>query len=101
MEDHRGRGSGKGSTMTLGQKLERAWQASVTTSLGDLFWYGLLACAVWLFFDVAFRKAFQQRRISRRKPMPRQIGREIVHSLRSIAVFGLVTGLVTCAALSG
>src|SRR3954466_13423757 len=41
---------------------QRLWIKQLTSDstipLGDLFWYGLLACAVWLFFSVLFRKPF-------------------------------------------
>jgi lathosterol oxidase len=87
--------------MTVEEKLERALRALFGSSLGDLFWYGLLAGGVWLFFFVAFRTALRHRRVSRRDPTRRQVAREVLHSLRSIAVFGLVTGAVVFAAFSG
>lgn len=87
--------------MTGEAKLEQAVKAFVGASLGDLLWYGLLACGVWLFFYVAFRTAWKHRRISQKDPARWQIMREIVHSLRSIAIFGLVTGAVVYAANSG
>src|SRR3954453_6299680 len=87
--------------MTVGQKLQRALRAFLASSLADLFWYGLMACSVWLFFYVAFRTAFRHRRVSRQEPTRQQVGREILHSLRSLAVFGLVGGVIACSALSG
>jgi sterol desaturase/sphingolipid hydroxylase (fatty acid hydroxylase superfamily) len=50
---------------------------------------------------VAFRKALHHRRISDRRIGSRQVGREILQSLRSIAIFGVVTGAVVYAGLCG
>lgn len=87
--------------MSVNEKLGRSLQALWSSSLGDLGWYGLLACGVWLFFHVAFREKFRHRRVSRNDPTAGQMAREIVRSLRSIAIFGLVTGAVVYAAYSG
>src|SRR5262245_1615726 len=80
----------EGSGMAVEKKLEQALRAFLGSTIADLFWYALMACAVWLFFYVAFRTAFRQRRVSRQDPTRRQVGREIIHSLRSVVVFGLV-----------
>jgi sterol desaturase/sphingolipid hydroxylase (fatty acid hydroxylase superfamily) len=82
-------------------KLERAAQACLAHAAGDLAWYALLAGSVWLVFRVAFRAALRHRRVSRREPTGGQVRREVLHSLRSIALFGLVTGAVVFAAASG
>lgn len=87
--------------MTFHDKLMRSLQALLGTSLGDLFWYALMACAVWVFFYVAFRARFRHRRISPQDPAAGQVAREIAHSLRSIAIFGVVSGFVVFAAYSG
>jgi sterol desaturase/sphingolipid hydroxylase (fatty acid hydroxylase superfamily) len=87
--------------MTAHEKLERSLHALLGASLGELLWYGALACGAWLFFYVLFRAAFRHRRVSRGDPTGRQVAREIAHSLRSIAIFGLVTGAVVYAAYSG
>jgi len=87
--------------MTVHEKLSRSLRALLASSLGDLSLYALLALGVWLFFYVVFRKNFLHRRISQRDPAPGQVTREMVHSLRSIAVFGLVTGAVVYAGYSG
>jgi sterol desaturase/sphingolipid hydroxylase (fatty acid hydroxylase superfamily) len=87
--------------MTVHEKLAESLRALIGSSLGDLFWYGLLAFGVWLFFYVVFRAQFRHRRVSRDDPTTRQMAREMVHSLRSIAIFGLVTGIVVYAAYSG
>lgn len=87
--------------MSVHDKLYHSLQALLGTSLADLFWYGVSACAVWLFFYVLFRARFRHRRVSRDDPTARQVAREIAHSLRSIAIFGLVAGIVVYAAYSG
>lgn len=87
--------------MALEEKLTRAWQALLGASLGDLFWYGLMACGVWLFYFVLFPRRYRHRRIAAHVPSGRQVAREIAQSLRSIAIFGLVAGVVVFAAYSG
>jgi sterol desaturase/sphingolipid hydroxylase (fatty acid hydroxylase superfamily) len=87
--------------MSVGQKLERSLRAMLDVSLADLGWYALTAAAVWLFFYVVFPVRFRHRRISNRGPVERQIRREMLHSLRSTAIFGVVAGVVVYAALSG
>jgi sterol desaturase/sphingolipid hydroxylase (fatty acid hydroxylase superfamily) len=87
--------------MSTTNKLARAAQAFLGHVTGDLVWYALLAGATWLVFYVVFRAALRHRRVSRQDPTGRQVGREVLHSLRSIAIFGLVTGAVVFAATSG
>lgn len=87
--------------MTVDEKLTRSLLILLGSSISDLFWYGLLACGVWLFFYVTFRRQFRRRRVARHEPQPGQVRREVLHSLRSIAIFGLVTGVVVYAAYSG
>jgi sterol desaturase/sphingolipid hydroxylase (fatty acid hydroxylase superfamily) len=87
--------------MTFEQRLVRALGGALGFSLSELFWYVLLAGALWLFFYVVFRAAFRHRRISRREPTARQVGREVLHSLRSLAIFGGVTGGVVYAVTLG
>lgn len=82
-------------------RLRGPFQASLMSALGELFWYILLASAVWLFFYVVFRTALRPRRILRRDPTARQIYREVFHSVRSIAIFGLVTYFVVVIARAG
>lgn len=82
--------------------LRSPFQASLASTLSELFWYLVMAFSVWLFFYVAFRAAFHHRRILHRDPTRRQICREIAHSFRSIAIFGLVTlGVVIVDRLGG
>jgi lathosterol oxidase len=76
-------------------------RAAAGYALGELLWYALAAGAVWLLFYVALRAAMRRRRVSPGEPTARQVGREVAHSLRSIAVFGLVSLGVFLAARAG
>ena len=87
--------------MDLNAHLHTPLQASLRSTLIELFWYALMASAVWLLFYVAFRAAFRHRRVSRGDPTARQVGREIAHSLRSITIFGLATLAMVGAARLG
>ncbi len=87
--------------MTVYEKLTLSLRAFIGTLLGDLFGYALLAGGVWLMFYVVFQTQLRHRRISNRTAQDGQVAREIAHSLRSIAIFGLVTCLVVYAAYSG
>lgn len=87
--------------MTVDEKLGYSFRALVGSSLGDLLGYALLAGCVWLFFYAIFKNRFVHRRVSSHWPRRGQVRREIVQSLRSIAVFGLVTGAVVYAGYSG
>lgn len=87
--------------MNVKEKLIQSLLVIVGSSIGDLLWYALLASGVWLFFYVSFQSQFRHRRISSQGPVAGQIRRELFHSLRSIAIFGLVTGVVVFVAYSG
>ena len=87
--------------MTLAQQLERAWRASVGTVVTETFWYFVLACSVWLAFSIIFRRAMRSRKISTKDATAWQMLRELLHSVRSIAIFGLVTALIVLAAING
>jgi Delta7-sterol 5-desaturase len=87
--------------MGFSEKLAHSFRAAVSSSLGELFWYGLMACGTWLLFYVLCRSAMRHRRIARHDPTAAQVWREIKHSLRSIAIFGLVAAGIVYAALSG
>jgi len=87
--------------MSILEKLSWAVQAGLGHAVGDLVWYVLLAGAAWLVFYVVFRQALRRRRISPRESSGGQVQREVRRSLGSIAVFGLVTGVVVYAATSG
>lgn len=87
--------------MTTWERLEKAALATPGMSLGDAMWYGIMAGTAWLFFHVLFRKALRHRRIADRDPVAKQMGREILHSLRSLAIFGAVGGVIYFLAMSG
>ncbi len=87
--------------MSLSEKLQAAAGASVGFSLYQLFWYVVFALTAWGFFHVLFRRWFRGRRIGRDDPTLRQGVRETLYSVRSIAIFGLVTGGIVYAILSG
>ena len=77
--------------MPLERLLYRSWQGALGTSLSELFWYAILAAAVSLAFYGVFRRRMSARRIGRHSPTLSQVGREMLHSLRSIAIFGVVS----------
>ena len=87
--------------MTTGEGLERALRAIPSLTLSDAFWYALMAGSTYLFFHVTYCERLRHRRISERPVGHRQIPREILHSLRSMAIFGLMGGFVRFATLSG
>jgi sterol desaturase/sphingolipid hydroxylase (fatty acid hydroxylase superfamily) len=87
--------------MGVFEQLYLSFQAALGSTLGKLFWYGLLASATWLGFYVLFRSRLRQRRVAPRDPVAGQVRREILHSVRSIAIFGLVTAAVLFAAALG
>jgi lathosterol oxidase len=74
------------------EKLSRLIKDIVGVSIGEGFWYLTMAGALWIVFYVVFRTALSHRRVAKRDPTRGQIVREILHSLRSIAIFGLVWG---------
>jgi lathosterol oxidase len=79
----------------------RAAKGAIASSVSELVWYTLAAATVYLFFYVLFRTRLRHRRASPHDPRAGQIRREVAHSLRSIAVFGVVTLLVLLAARAG
>lgn len=83
--------------MDLRARIATSFREGCQFSLGELIWYAMLACGMWLFFYVVFRRVFRRHRISQREPTLGQMTREALHSLRSIAIYGLVTtGVVYC-----
>lgn len=70
-------------------------------AFGDLLGYVLAAGVAWLLFYVLFKAQFRRRRIAQREPTAYQISREILYSLRTLAIFGLVTGAIIYAAYLG
>lgn len=87
--------------MTTSEKLLKALKAIPGMSVGDAMRYAILAGTAHLFFHVVFKTAMRHRRISDRQANARQIGREILHSVRSLAIFGVVGGMIYFAAMNG
>jgi lathosterol oxidase len=83
---------------------ERIWmsvQAAIGDALKDTVSYCVAAGLLWLTFDVLFRRSLARRKVIERVALSRQMKTEFGRSLRSIGVFGLVTGAVVFAALGG
>jgi sterol desaturase/sphingolipid hydroxylase (fatty acid hydroxylase superfamily) len=81
--------------------LEKLWRSLAdipAISIGQAFWYLMFASATWLFFHVLFRGLLARRKIRRGRPTWRQLGWEVLYSLRSLVVFGMVGGFIAFAA---
>lgn len=87
--------------MTLQERIVTAVAVAGAEVATDFVWYAVGAGVLWLVFYVVFRKALGGRKVVPRAPTRGQIGLETARSLRSIAVFGLVSTLVVFAALGG
>src|SRR5262249_9122920 len=87
--------------MSIDERLMHALRASWRFAAGDLFWYALFAGGVYLAFYVLFRRMMRTRKIVPRLPERRQMAREVLLSLRSMAIFGLTGGVVVFLALCG
>jgi hypothetical protein len=87
--------------MTISEKLIRAIKAIPGMSVGDAMWYAIVAGTAYLFFHVLFRQALRHRRISHEHDGLRQISREILLSVQSLAIFGVVGGMIYFAAMCG
>jgi sterol desaturase/sphingolipid hydroxylase (fatty acid hydroxylase superfamily) len=83
---------------------DRVWKAALGgggVALNDLLWYAGAAGVLWLAFHVLLRRRMERRRILTRVADGPQVRREVIASLRSIVVFGIVAALVVFAALGG
>lgn len=87
--------------MTVQEKLSYALKAAGGTSLSDGFWYAICAGALWLAFYVVLRRWLLRRKIVPRFPAWRDIGWEVLFSIRSVMVFGFVSGGVVYCGFSG
>lgn len=87
--------------MPLTDRLSIATRAVPRLSLADATWYAALAGATWVILYVFLRESWRHRKIVPRYPSRKQIGWEILFSLRSALVFGLVGGFVVFAGYSG
>lgn len=87
--------------MSVWEQLWIVVTASTKSTVRMALWYSMLALAVWLAFYVLWRNRLRHRRVGPRDPLAGQVRREIFYSLRSLAIFGLVTAAVAFAAISG
>jgi Delta7-sterol 5-desaturase len=81
----------------LSEKVSRALASGVGATVKDGLWYAVAAGLLWLGFYVLFRRRMARRKVVPRPAPARQVGVEVARSLRSLLVFGLVTGLVVFA----
>jgi Delta7-sterol 5-desaturase len=87
--------------MSLADRLRIALYAIPGSSLERAFWYFTLAGLAWLLLHVIFARWLARRRIGDQAPMLPQMSRELLHSVRSLAIYGLVGGFMVFAYLSG
>ena len=80
--------------MSLSDRLWYALVAIPGASLDRLFWYVTLAGFAWLTLHVILSPWLQRRRISDKPPAFWQMSREVLFSLRSLVVYGLVGGFI-------
>lgn len=86
--------------MSLAQRFWHALVAIPTISIERGISYFLLAGFAWLTLHVALTRWVAHRRISAKVPTARQMSREVLYSLRSLVVYGLVGGLLVFAVRS-
>ena len=87
--------------MSLVQSINLALRTAFGVTLADALWYLILAGLAWLAFYVLFPRFFRRRRVADVDPTRKQVAREILHSLRSLAIFGLVAIFMVLAAING
>ena len=94
--------TGGEASMTPERMLDISLRVGTSIAFSNALWYAIAASGAWLFFYVLFRRFFRQRRISAAKLLRSQVIRELLHSLRSLAIFGAVGGVVVyCACWDG
>lgn len=87
--------------MPLADRLRIAYYAVVGESINRAFWYVVLAGGAWLVLHVILARWLARRRISDKAPTFGQMSREVLYSVRSLAVYGLVTACMAFAVASG
>ena len=87
--------------MPLSERLRIAFSAVPGISLNHGIWYLLLAGLAWVVLHWFLGRRLAGRRIHPAIPSRQQLGRELLCSLRSVAIFGVVGGLVVFAVASG
>ena len=84
--------------------LDRLWASLLDVpgiSIAEGVWYFSLASLAWITLYVLLRRWVQRRKISPRQPTWRQMGWEVLYSVRSLLVFGIVGGFMAFAIRSG
>src|SRR5690348_2579296 len=87
--------------MSLHDRLRIALLAIPGSSVERAFWYVALAGFAWLVLHVIFARPLAGRRISAKRPTLAQMSSEALYSFRSLAVYGVVGGLIVFAVVSG
>ena len=87
--------------MPLYDKLRIALTAIPAIALTPGFWYVLLAGLAWIGLHWLFSRLLARRRINPQIPARSQISREVLCSLRSLVIFGLMGGFVAFSVVSG
>jgi len=87
--------------MTATAKLWVSLQAGGGISISDALSYTIFSGTLWVFFYVLLERRAASRKIVPRRATRVQIGCEIVYSLRSIVIFGVVGAVVVYAACAG
>ncbi len=87
--------------MPLEDKLRIAFTAVPGISLNHGFWYLMLAGLAWVLLHWLLSRLLARRRIRPDIPTRQQIRREVLCSLRSLVIFGLMGGFVVYSIVSG
>jgi sterol desaturase/sphingolipid hydroxylase (fatty acid hydroxylase superfamily) len=87
--------------MSVFERLSAAAASAAGITAADAAWYLGGASVLWLAFYVVFRRAARSRKVVPRDPTAGQVRAEVLRSLRSLAVFGLVAVAIRYAALAG
>ena len=86
--------------MSLANRLWYSLLAIPGASIERAFWYAILAGGAWLLLHVLLTRWLAHRRINA-VPTLRQMSWELLYSLRSLAIYGLVGGFIVFSYLSG
>ncbi len=87
--------------LSLLDRLRISARIAPAVSASEAFWYFLFAGCAWLLFDVLLVRRLRRRRIAQEPHRLAQMRRELLYSLRSMAVYGVMGGLIAFLALSG
>src|SRR4051812_49304450 len=87
--------------MPLYDRVRIAIIAIPAASVERAFWYAVVAGFAWLMLHVVFAHWLAGRRIGERSPTLGQMSREVLYSVRSLIVYGIVGGLIVFAVISG